>query len=485
MRRLAFFPLGVLIAAAIATVGPAAAVAAPANDNFANATVVSALPFTDSVDLNGATTEPGEPQYCSSTPQTVWYVYTPTATTTVAVNLNGSATAVSAVLWQSFGSGFGGLSFQRCLFYGGSLEFSASAGSTYYIQAGSNNTGSALLQLNLQQVPPPANDNFANAGSIGTLPFSDNVDMSAATLEPGERTPAGAFTPITASVWYAFTPLVTESLSASANSCCITPILAVYTGSSLTGLTQVGTGVSGFGPDTFRAVAGTTYNFQLARSVVFGGSAFMSFSLQVTPPPVTSFFLSLIDPSVFDTVSFVNSSYDPGQIGFQSQLWTFGDGTSSSLVSPSHRYAADGSYTVKLAVTTLDGRTASASTVLMVKTNDVAIAKFSAPTSTGVGQTRAVTVGLSNKRYGETVQVQLFKSDPAAYNGYDLVGTLTQDVPVQSSNRTVTFDFTYTFTANDAAVGKVTFEAIASIIGARDAQPADNTAISTPPTKVN
>ncbi len=63
------------------------------------------------------------------------------------------------------------------------------------------------------------------------------------------------------------------------------------------------------------------------------------------------------------------------------------------------------------------------------------------------------------------------------------MGTLAQYVPVRSGNRTTNFAFSYTFTSADAVVGKVTFEAVATIIGARDALPADNTLIA-PPTKV-
>jgi hypothetical protein len=41
----------------------------------------------------------------------------------------------------------------------------------------------------------------------------------------------------------------------------------------------------------------------------------------------------------------------------------------------------------------------------------------------------------------------------------------------------------YTFTSADAALGTLTFKAVATIIGAPDAIPADNTA-SAPPTRV-
>jgi hypothetical protein len=72
---------------------------------------------------------------------------------------------------------------------------------------------------------------------------------------------------------------------------------------------------------------------------------------------------------------------------------------------------------------------------------------------------------------------------PGSFNSFELVGTLTQLAPVIGKNQTIPFDFSYTFTSDDAAIGKVTFQAIATILGARDPQNVDNTAIA-PPTRV-
>ncbi len=111
-----------------------------------------------------------------------------------------------------------------------------------------------------------------------------------------------------------------------------------------------------------------------------------------------------------------------------------------------------------------------------VSTHDVAITKFTVPTSASAGQIRSITVGVSDKRYPETVQVQLLKGN--SQGGFDQVGTLTQPVPVTTGKATTSFAFSYTFTPSDAAVGKVTFEAIATIQGARDALPTDNMTIA-------
>ena len=60
-----------------------------------------------------------------------------------------------------------------------------------------------VLQLNLAQIFPPANDNFANAEAINSLPFHATVDNSAALFEPDEPQGCGfGFQ----SLWYTFTP---------------------------------------------------------------------------------------------------------------------------------------------------------------------------------------------------------------------------------------------------------------------------------------
>jgi hypothetical protein len=472
----------VLVAAALGLAmlaGPGAAFPSPpANDNFADAGTISTLPFTDSGDLNGTTTEPGEPLSCSYQPQTVWYAFTPSSTTVISADSNGSQGGVILTAYQSNGGGIGGLAFMNCSF-GGPLTFTANANTTYYFQVGTYLSGPVHMQLSVQQVPPPPNDDFVNAKAAFGLPFIESVDMTAATTEAGEPvTPAGQ--PIVGSAWYAFTATGAGSLTASTTLCCPQPPLAVYTGSSLTTLTEV---KAVFGPTlTFLPTAGTTYYFQVGRVSAFSGVT--SFRLDLTPPPAANFGFNPFDPSVFDTVQFFGFPFDPGGVGIASSVWDFGDTKTATGISAAHRYAADGDYTVAFTVTTLDGRTGSTSQVVQVRTHDVAITKLTVPNAASAGQTRQVSVGVGNHRYPETVQVQLLKSVPGSFNSFQTVGILTQFVPVASRSRTVAFDFSYTFTSDDAAVGKVTFEAIATILGGRDAQSADNTAIALP-TKVS
>jgi PKD repeat protein len=320
----------------------------------------------------------------------------------------------------------------------------------------------------------PSNDDFGSATPITAVPFSDTADTTAATLEAGEPAPSCGGSPA-GSIWYVFTPAASGSFSAS-GSAAFGTVVAAYTGTAVGNLTSVGCATSGFpGLLTMHLNAGTTYYFQVEGA--FNQRGPLTFNVNVTPPPVASYFLEPTDPSVFDTVQFFDESSDPGNAGFASETWDFGDGTTGTGRTPTHEYAADGDYTAKLTLTTTDGRTATTSQVIHVSTHDVAITSFTVPTSASTGATRSITVGVSDKRYPETVQVQLLRGN--TQGGFDVVGTMTLPVPVKPAKHTTLFAFSYTFTQSDATIGKVTFEAIATIQGARDALPADNMTIAT------
>ena len=452
------------------------------NDAFANATVISALPFSDAVDISAASIEAGEPSSScsggSSSQRTVWYTFTPTETAVLRASVDAGFSTVVGV----YSGGLGGLAEITCRspFVVRDVNFLAQAGTTYHIQVDGMFGQRGVVTLRLDVLPPPPNDLFINATAIGALPFSGTVDLTAATTEGGEPSPscAAPFGGVSSSAWYRFTPTVTGSISANAFSGGFSNVVAAYTGTSVTSLTEVGCGVFG-NRLTFRALANTTYYFQVGG--LFGQSGSLEFRLDVAPPPVANFFFSPFDPSVFDNVQFFDQSFDPGGIGFAPQAWAFGDGTSGSGGGPTHRYAADGDYTVQLTVTTLDGRSAVAPQTVHVRTHDVAITRFSTPNAASSGQTRRIVVSVTSRRYAETVEVQVFKSAPG---GLQQFGSQTQSLPLGPGNGSTDFAFSYTFTDGDAQIGKVTFKAVAVISGARDALPADNEAIALP-TKVN
>jgi hypothetical protein len=470
-------PALALIAIFAGIVAPGTALAQPpGNDDFDAAVVIGSLPFQTSMSTDEATAAADDPTSCTNN-ASVWFSFTPDQDLTVEADTFGSGydTVLSAYTGTR-----GALTLVpgACNDDSSGLQsrivFAATAGTTYHFLigqcCGSGGTGGGSLTFSVAAVNTAVNDNFADAVAIPGLPFSQTVDTTGATLEPGE--PAGSCGSVAGSLWYSFTPTETASVTARATGSNI-PVVTVFTGSSLSTLTQVA--CSTFSPLTFRAVAGQAYYLQLGEIFSPG---LVRLSLDVAPAVEARFGFSPPDPSTFDSVSFFDFSFDPGGASIVTRQWQFGDGTSGTGSFPAHRYAVDGDYQVSLTVTTADGRSGSTSQVLQVRTHDVSIDRFAVPNSAHAGQTKQITVAVRNVRYDQSVRVELYKSSAS---GFIQVGALTQFVAARP-NRTIEFPFNYTFTSDDATLGKVTFKAVAVITDGRDALPSDNEVISTPTT---
>lgn len=449
----------------------------PAHDNFADATLVTTLPFHDVFDIDEATTEPGEPvdSYCYWLSQTVWYKFTSPVDTVVRADTADSYFGATALLvFEASNASFGDLNLIDCNSYGGSVTFYARANVTYYLQLGGLGTeggATGFVNFNLTLIPGPANDNFADATSVTGLPFDQEIDITGATREPNEPLSCCDFA--YGSVWYTFHTDREQLLSVFAYGPFFKEI-GIYTGNTLSGLTKI-TSSAWSDVATFKALTNTTYYLQV--SSLNATATPLSFALAVTPPPEAAFYFNPGDPSLFDTIQFSDNTSDPGGMEIQTCQWQFGDKKSATGCTVTHTYAKDGNYQVQLTVTTVDGRTATTVQTVVVATHDVAITKFTRPSSARAGRTYKVMVGISNTRYPERVQVNLFKSSP---QGYEEVGLLTLSVPVRAKSKTTNFYFSYTFTNADAVVGKVTFKAVATLLTSHDALPADNEFISFP-----
>jgi hypothetical protein len=484
-----------IIAVAFAcSTGAATALAAPpANDNFANATVIGTLPFSDNgVDTTQATTEPGEPIGCGFAPfwgNTVWYTITPTSSEVLRFG-TGASTYLPVVNIYT-GSSLGSLSLVQCTSFGaGSNALHATANTTYYVQIGNMFSSGGTLNLSVAAVPPPPNDDFANATVISpsSLPFSDNESMVASTTEQGEPSPSCGSHPLPNSIWYSFTPSSTGSYTATMGDPFGYGTEAVYSGTTLSNLSEIGCS-NEFNPVmTFHATAGTTYYLQNV-DTSDGSFGSITIGFDHTPQPTANFWYSPSDPSTADVVQFYGLSSDPGQAGFTKETYNFGDGTTAAgcctgqygATDATHQYASDGDYTVTDTVTTTDGRVASTQQVIHVRTHDVSISQLTVPLSAKAGQTKPISATVRDSRYPETVRVDLYES---VGSSFQQVGSETQSVPAQGAKHPTTFAINYTFSTADAQAGKVVFEAVATIVGYRDAFPADNTTYS-PATRVS
>ena len=127
------------------------------------------------------------------------------------------------------------------------------------------------------------NHNFADAIAIsGPLPFGNVQVIDNDVFEPGEPSPCAD---IVQTVWFSYTPPVNVVLTADTLGSNGDPALAVYTGSSLTTLTNLACDDNGGPGDhaevVVNAAAGTTYYFQVGEH--FGGEITSAFNLHGPP----------------------------------------------------------------------------------------------------------------------------------------------------------------------------------------------------------
>jgi hypothetical protein len=135
-----------------------AAHAQPANDDFASATVVSQLPFTDTINTVDATTALDDPN-CAGNGPTVWYSFTPSSDVDVFVEANTFGSEYDTTVSVYTGSP-GNLAQLVCNDDTGSLQsrvvFNAIAGTTYYVMVGAFASGpGGNLIFTMDFAPPP------------------------------------------------------------------------------------------------------------------------------------------------------------------------------------------------------------------------------------------------------------------------------------------------------------------------------------------
>jgi len=190
-------------------VGTASAAAPPPNDLIGGATVVSALPFTATVDTTGATTDANDAQlnqYCHApaTNNSVWYRFTAgTKDTLLAVDTAGSTFSSGVIIATGAP---GALTFQTC----GPVtaKVAIASGKTYYILVFDDTGSGGTLHISMHGAGPvPANDKIGHAVAVSALPFSATLDTTGATTDAVDaQANASCGAPATNnSVWYTFT----------------------------------------------------------------------------------------------------------------------------------------------------------------------------------------------------------------------------------------------------------------------------------------
>jgi hypothetical protein len=123
------------------------------------------------------------------------------------------------------------------------------------------------LTLHLTGFIPPANDNISHATIVTSLPFTDQVDTTAASAAAGDPSPCNS--QAGATVWYKFVAPATGLVRLDASGSNYGVVVAAYTGSP-GALTQVACGEPATNP--FAVTKGVTYYFVASGAFGNGGS---------------------------------------------------------------------------------------------------------------------------------------------------------------------------------------------------------------------
>ena len=285
----------------------------PTNDDFSDALDLgTTAPITVNSTNIGASFEDDEPSHAFSesgnlASTSVWFTWEPPTTGLFTASVENPE--INAVLAIYTGDTLPDLTSVAAVddspfsFAGETLQFWAVAGTRYSIavdsfQDGLTEGAGGFFDLSIAVVPPPVNDNFADAIFFDTASFSTMGTTIGATPEAGEpdHTAALGFGAIAAdSIWYRWTAPETATAQITVTGVSDAPffhdsIFAIYTGTELDNLESVADVDREAGASesaTVGVTAGRTYHIAI--------QSFASATVLPTPSPISLDVVS--DPS--------------------------------------------------------------------------------------------------------------------------------------------------------------------------------------------
>ncbi len=291
----------------------------PANDNFAGSGIAGA-DGTVSGSNTDATGQTGEPAIAGSPADTtVWYSWT--APESGPTSFNTRDAAFDTTLNVFTGSTFGTLaSVASNDDFNGTLQskvtFNATAGTTYRIAVDGFSAAHGSFSLQYAQ-NSPANDNFASPAVITGATGKTSANTARSTGEPGE--PNHGSIP-DRSVWYSWTAPETGTAVAHTRESNFDTVIAAYTGTTITGLTQLASNDQFNGTNqskiTFPVTAGTTYRIAVDGFGATTGALGMQWS--INPPANDNFSSPQVLPGQYGSISStsVRATGEPGELDF-------------------------------------------------------------------------------------------------------------------------------------------------------------------------
>jgi M6 family metalloprotease-like protein len=274
----------------------------PPNNDFARAQVLSGNQGRVTGSNVNATKETGEPNHVGATSggRSVWYRYTAPGSGTLSLNTANSAfDTLLAVYTGAAVNSLRAVASNDDVSANdatSALKFAVTSGTTYFIAIdgldGSKGNLTLAYSLALSGIQRPANDNFANAQAVSGASGSVSGSSVNASKESGE--PAHAGEPGGRSVWYRYVVTQPGKLTFTTLNSNFDTVLAVYRGTALTALTQIGsnddTTTDGSERSSIVSFAATAGTYYIAVDGITGASGAIKFNWKFeptnVPPPV-------------------------------------------------------------------------------------------------------------------------------------------------------------------------------------------------------
>jgi hypothetical protein len=192
--RSAIITVGLAMAALVGA--PPAWAAPPPNDTFGGATVISTLPFSDTVDTTQATTDADDAEAnadcgAPATEASVWYSFTESTDSSRTADVSGSDYSAGVIVVTGAPGSF---SVVTC--GAGTVVFDTTAGQTYRLLAFDDTPGAGnggTLQFSLSEAPPPPEVHLT-VDPTGRFNANTGVATVTGTFTCSNASEAGVFT---------------------------------------------------------------------------------------------------------------------------------------------------------------------------------------------------------------------------------------------------------------------------------------------------
>lgn len=226
----------------------------PPNDDVANATPITALPFTVDLDTSLATMSPDEP-FPADLTHMVWFAIQPDADLDLELRASSDTFTPALIVFAGLVPTEDAIVVAEV----GAISVHLEAGVEYLIALAALGPDGGDVNFQVAARPEPVrppNDRVADAEPITTLPATRTVDLASATVSPEDNSGSA----LSGNVWYLWTAPRAMRLRVTGVGDGFTPVVAAFEG-ELGALSAV---TGGLGTFVLTAEAGKTYRLLFA-----------------------------------------------------------------------------------------------------------------------------------------------------------------------------------------------------------------------------